>query len=184
MLTFDFGPKPHHVIANVPFSLTTPLLRRLLQQNHWDTAVLLLQWEVARKRAGVGGTTMLTASWWPWYEFSLGKRVPAAAFTPMPTVDGGILIIRRRAVPLVPSELLKDYQYLVRQAFTGPGHGLRVILWRHFPDRIVDDWMSRSASTAEPCRVTSNPTPGHPCSDSTDNSGFREASRPAIPLAL
>jgi len=143
MLTFDFGPKPHHVIANVPFSLTTPLLRRLLQQNHWDTAVLLLQWEVARKRAGVGGTTMLTASWWPWYEFSLGERVPAAAFTPMPTVDGGILIIRRRAVPLVPSELLKDYQYLVRQAFTGPGRGLRAILRRHFPDRVVDDWISR-----------------------------------------
>jgi hypothetical protein len=32
MLTFDFGPAPHHVIANVPFSLTTPLLRRCEQE--------------------------------------------------------------------------------------------------------------------------------------------------------
>lgn len=143
MLTFDFGPNPHHVIANVPFSLTTPLLRGLLQQNHWHTAVLLLQWEVARKRAGVGGTTMLTASWWPWYEFSLGSRVPAAAFSPVPTVDGGILIIRRRAVPLVPSELRKDYQDLVRQTFTGRGRGLRGILRRHLPDGVVHDWMSQ-----------------------------------------
>lgn len=143
MLTFDFGPKPHHVIANVPFSLITPLLRGLLQQNHWHTAVLLLQWEVARKRAGVGGTTMLTASWWPWYEFSLGSRVPAAAFSPVPTVDGGILKIRRRAIPLVPPELLKDYQDLVRQTFTGRGRGLRTILRKHLPDRVVDDWMSR-----------------------------------------
>jgi 23S rRNA (adenine-N6)-dimethyltransferase len=143
MLTFDFGPKPHHVIANVPFSVTTPLLRRLLQQAHWDTAVLLLQWEVARKRAGVGGTTMLTASWWPWYEFSLGSRVPATAFTPVPTVDGGILAIRRRASPLVPSGERKNYQDLVRQAFTGRGRGLRAILRNHLPDRVVEDWMSR-----------------------------------------
>jgi 23S rRNA (adenine-N6)-dimethyltransferase len=143
MLTFDFGPNPHHVIANVPFSLTTALLRRFLQQNAWDTAVLLLQWEVARKRAGVGGTTMLTASWWPWYEFSLGSKVPAVAFAPVPTVDGGILTIRRRAAPLVPSELRKDYQDLVRQTFTGRGRGLRAILRKHFPDRVVDDWMCR-----------------------------------------
>jgi 23S rRNA (adenine-N6)-dimethyltransferase len=143
MLTFDFGPKPHHVIANVPFSVTTPLLRRLLRQDHWDTAVLLLQWEVARKRAGVGGTTMLTASWWPWYELSLGSRVPAAAFTPVPTVDGGILVIRRRASPLVPSEERTNYQDLVRHAFTGRGRGLRAILRKHLPDRVVEDWMSR-----------------------------------------
>ena len=143
MLTFDFGPKPHNVIANVPFSVTTPLLRRLLQQNHWDTAVLLVQWEVARKRAGVGGTTMLTASWWPWYEFSLGSRVPAAAFTPVPTVDGGILVIRRRASPLVPSEGRTNYQDLVRHAFTGRGRGLRAILRNLLPDRVVEDWMSR-----------------------------------------
>ncbi len=143
MLTFDFGPKPHNVIANVPFSVTTPLLRRLLQQNYWDTAVLLVQWEVARKRAGVGGTTMLTASWWPWYEFSLGSRVPAAAFTPVPTVDGGILVIRRRASPLVPSEGRTNYQDLVRHAFTGRGRGLRAILRNLLPDRVVEDWMSR-----------------------------------------
>ena len=142
MLNFDFGPHSHHVVANVPFSLTTALLRRLLRQSLWDTAVLLLQWEVARKRAGVGGTTMLTASWWPWYEFSLGKRVPAAAFAPVPTVDGGILVIRRRPSPLIPSAERKDYQDLVRQAFTGPGRGLPAVLRGHLPERFVRGWLS------------------------------------------
>jgi 23S rRNA (adenine-N6)-dimethyltransferase len=141
MLTFEFGRHPHHVAANVPFHLTTPLLRRLLRGSHWDTAVLLLQWEVARKRAGVGGTTMLTASWWPWYEFALGPRVPAAAFAPVPSVDGGILVIRRRAVPLVAPEDRADYQELVRHAFTGPGRGLPAVLRRHLSERTVRQWM-------------------------------------------
>jgi 23S rRNA (adenine-N6)-dimethyltransferase len=141
LLTYDFGRHPHHVAANVPFSLTTPLLRRLLRQSHWDTAVLLLQWEVARKRAGVGGTTMLTATWWPWYEFALGTRVPARAFAPMPSVDGGILVIRRRAVPLLGAEDRPGYQGFVRDAFTGRGRGLPAILRRHLSERVVRSWM-------------------------------------------
>jgi 23S rRNA (adenine-N6)-dimethyltransferase len=109
----------HHVVSNVPFGITTPVLRHLLRQGAWTTAVLLLQWEVARKRAAVGGTTLLTASWWPWYEFGLAGRVPASAFRPRPRVDGGILVIRRREVPLVPLAERGPYQRLVREAFRG-----------------------------------------------------------------
>jgi 23S rRNA (adenine-N6)-dimethyltransferase len=109
----------HQVVANVPFGITTPVLRHLLGQRAWVTAVLLLQWEVARKRAAVGGTTLLTASWWPWYEFGLAGRVPASAFRPRPGVDGGILVIRRRPVPLVPPVERAPYQRLVREAFRG-----------------------------------------------------------------
>ncbi|HRE01380.1 MAG TPA: rRNA adenine N-6-methyltransferase family protein, partial [Ilumatobacteraceae bacterium] len=48
------------IVGNVPFHLTTPILRRLLSSGTWTNAVLLTQWEVARKRAGVGGSTMMT----------------------------------------------------------------------------------------------------------------------------
>jgi 23S rRNA (adenine-N6)-dimethyltransferase len=115
----QFRPAVPNVVSNVPFGITTPVLRHLLGQRAWTTAVLLLQWEVARKRAAVGGTTLLTASWWPWYEFGLGGRVPASAFRPRPGVDGGILVIRRRAVPLVPPAERGAYQRLVREAFRG-----------------------------------------------------------------
>ncbi|HYH31950.1 MAG TPA: 23S ribosomal RNA methyltransferase Erm [Pseudonocardia sp.] len=118
MLRFRLDADPH-VVSNVPFGITTPLLRHLLGQHAWTTAVLLLQWEVARKRAAVGGTTLLTASWWPWYEFRLAGRVPASAFRPRPAVDGGILVLRRRPVPLVPPAERAAYQRLVREAFRG-----------------------------------------------------------------
>jgi 23S rRNA (adenine-N6)-dimethyltransferase len=142
MLSFDFGARPHHVVANVPFSLTTPLLRRLVRQQHWDTALLVLQWEVARKRAGLGGTTMFTAIWWPWYEFSLRTRVPATAFAPRPSVDGGILQITRRQTPLVPAAQRRSYQDLVRACFTGRGRGLPAILSGRLPERVVRGWMA------------------------------------------
>jgi 23S rRNA (adenine-N6)-dimethyltransferase len=145
MLGFEFGARPHHVVANVPFSVTTPLLRRLAGQEHWHTALLVLQWEVARKRAGVGGTTMFTAGWWPWYQFSLCGRVPAAAFAPRPSVDGGILQAQRRTAPLLPASERRPYQDLIRVAFTGSGRGLPAILRSRLPERSVRDWMAAEA---------------------------------------
>ncbi|MDT7654129.1 MAG: rRNA (adenine-N6)-dimethyltransferase [Pseudonocardiales bacterium] len=109
----------HHVVSKLPFGITTPVLRHLLAQRAWSTAVLLLQWEVARTRAAVGGTTLLTASWWPWYEFALAGRVPSTAFRPRPGVDGGILVVGRRPVSLVEPSDRAAYQRLVREAFRG-----------------------------------------------------------------
>ncbi len=118
------------VVSNVPFSLTTPVLRHLLHSPGWVRAVLLVQWEVAKKRAGVGGTTQLTAQWWPWLDFTLDRRVPATAFRPRPSVDGGILVIDRRERPLLPVRQRRGYQAWVRQVFAGPGRGLPDILAR------------------------------------------------------
>lgn len=109
------------IVGNIPFHITTPLLRRLLNQKSWATAVLTTQWEVARKRAGVGGSTMMSAQAAPWYEFSLEKPVPARAFTPMPSVDGGVLRIERRASALVPFRQRTGYEAFVKKVFTGRG---------------------------------------------------------------
>ncbi|MFC0582085.1 23S ribosomal RNA methyltransferase Erm [Micrococcoides hystricis] len=118
------------VVGNLPFHLTTPILRKLLTSSCWQHAIILVQWEVARKRAGVGGATMLTAQSAPWYEFTLVGRVPAQHFRPVPTVDGGVLHIHRRAKPLVPEPQRRDYQRFVKSVFTARGRGLRQILTR------------------------------------------------------
>lgn len=128
ILRFRFPRRPHVVVGNLPFHLTTSIMRRLLAAPGWRTAVLLVQWEVARRRAGVGGASLLTAAWWPWYAFEVHARVPARSFRPAPSVDGGLLTMTRRAVPLVAER--EPYQDFVRHVFTGRGHGLREILER------------------------------------------------------
>ncbi|MGE2732326.1 23S ribosomal RNA methyltransferase Erm [Mycolicibacterium vaccae] len=115
---------PYVAVGNLPFHLTTAVMRRLLHAPHWTLAVLLVQWEVARRRAGVGGATMMTAQWWPWVDFRLDCRVPASAFRPRPTVDGGVVVMSRRTQPLVHPKDLDRYQRFVHAVFTGKGHGL------------------------------------------------------------
>lgn len=112
------------VVGNVPYHLTTPILRRILTRRDGNHAILLTQWEVARKRAGVGGSTMMTAQTAPWFAFSLHGRVPAWCFRPRPSVDGGILRIERRRDPLLPPADRRRYEAFVRRVFTGRGGSL------------------------------------------------------------
>lgn len=119
------------VVSSIPFHITTRVLRHLLRSPSWGYAVLIAQWEVARKRAGVGGATQLTAQWWPWFQFDLDRRIPSSSFMPRPSVDGGLFTVRRRTEPLVPLRQQRAYQAWVERVFTGRGRGLPDILRRN-----------------------------------------------------
>lgn len=122
-------PGTQHVLTgNLPFHQTTAMLRKVLHAPGWTDAVLLVQWEVARRRAGVGGSSMMTAQWWPWVEFAVEGRVPSSAFAPTPGVDGGVLVMTRRTEPLLGPEDHKSYREFVHAVFTGRGKGLAAIL--------------------------------------------------------
>lgn len=125
------------VVSNIPFHLTTPILRHLLRSPSWRHAVLVTQWEVARKRAGVGGATQLTAQWWPWYSFALDRRIASTAFRPRPSVDAGLLLVDRRDTPLVPVPRRGHYQPWVARVFASRGRGLVQILGRNGVPRAV-----------------------------------------------
>jgi 23S rRNA (adenine-N6)-dimethyltransferase len=140
-LNYPLPHAPHVIVGNLPFHLTTAMLRRILHGPGWTDAVLLVQWEVARRRAAIGGATMMTAQWWPWFEFGLVRKVSAASFNPRPSVDGGLLTISRRPDPLVDSTDRRRYQAMVHQVFTGRGHGVAQILCRRLARASVRKWL-------------------------------------------
>ncbi|HLR93916.1 MAG TPA: 23S ribosomal RNA methyltransferase Erm [Jiangellaceae bacterium] len=129
-LRYRLPSKPHVIVGNLPFDQTTAMLRHILHAPWWTEAILMTQWEVARRRAAVGGATMMTAQWWPWFEFTLAGRVPSAAFTPRPGVDAGLLVTRRRGRSLVARTQRKPYASFVHAVFTSKGRGLQEILPR------------------------------------------------------
>lgn len=129
-LRYHLPASPHVIVGNLPFHITTAVLRKLLHAPGWTRAVLLLQWEVARRRAGVGGATMMTAQWWPWFNFRLHSRVSSHAFNPSPGVDGGLMVMERRESPLLPGDQARDYRSFVHAVFTGRGRGMRDIAGR------------------------------------------------------
>ncbi|HTT91967.1 MAG TPA: rRNA adenine N(6)-methyltransferase family protein [Acidimicrobiales bacterium] len=116
-LTWPLPARPFRALACVPFGATTAILHRLLDDplTPLTRADLVVQWEVARKRAAAPPATLLSAAWAPWWQFHLGPRLPATEFRPVPRVDGGSLVVTRRSPPLLPASMAPAYNEFVRR---------------------------------------------------------------------
>jgi len=113
---------PYRVLANLPFHVTAAVLRRLLDDpgGGLERADLVVQWQVARARSRSSPgppTDLLGASWGPWWEFRRGRRLPAHLFRPPPSVDAAMLVVTRRASPLLAREDAERYVSFVSRGF-------------------------------------------------------------------
>jgi 23S rRNA (adenine-N6)-dimethyltransferase len=118
-LALPLPREPFRVVGSLPFGQTTDMLRRLLDDPHtaMRRADLIVQWDVARKRAATPPTTLLSTLWAPWWEFHLGFRIPATEFRPIPRVDGGLLTIKRRDPPVLPLSMAEPYADFVHRGW-------------------------------------------------------------------
>jgi 23S rRNA (adenine-N6)-dimethyltransferase len=109
----------HRVAGNVPFQITTALLRRVLDDpsSPCFAADLIVQDGLARKRCAMRPCTMLSLSWLPWWRLSIERLLPAGCFEPRPSVDAALLVARRRSPELVPAGQAASYRALLRRAF-------------------------------------------------------------------
>jgi len=100
ILEFDLTalPADYKVVANIPYYLTSNLIRVLAEStNSPSLAVLLIQKEVAeRVAAKPGSTSLLSISAQFYFEVSLDQVIKAEAFTPPPKVDSQVVVLRRR----------------------------------------------------------------------------------------
>jgi 16S rRNA (adenine1518-N6/adenine1519-N6)-dimethyltransferase len=121
ILAFDFTSLPagYKVVANIPYYLTSNLLRTLSEtKNPPRSATLLTQKEVAeRVAAPPGDMSLLSVSVQFYWDVSLGRIVPAELFTPPPKVDSQILILKRHDQDLFPDVKPKEFFRMVKAGF-------------------------------------------------------------------
>ncbi len=121
IMKFDLTSLPlgYKVVANIPYYLTSNLIRNLSESsNPPAVAVLLVQQEVAQRvTAKPGAMSLLSVSAQFYWEADLGRKVPANLFTPPPKVDSQILILKRRPTPLFEVDE-KQFFRLVRAGFS------------------------------------------------------------------
>lgn len=112
--------EPFSVVANLPFGDGTAILRRLLEPRvPLRRAAVVVQWELAAKRAAVWPSTLLSAWWGAWHELTLVRRLPACAFAPPPAVDAAVLLAARREEPLVAPKDAAAFDAFLRLGYSG-----------------------------------------------------------------
>lgn len=121
ILSFDFSDLPagYKVVANIPYYLTSNLIRVMSESsNPPQTAVILIQKEVAeRVCAKPGDLSLLSITAQYYWIVSLGALVPAVLFTPPPKVDSQVLIMQFRPSPLFGAIDTKVFFRLVKAGF-------------------------------------------------------------------
>jgi 16S rRNA (adenine1518-N6/adenine1519-N6)-dimethyltransferase len=121
ILRLDFTQLPpnYKVVANIPYYLTSNLIRVISETpNPPAAAVLLVQKEVAQRVAAApGAMSILSVTAQFYWQASLGRLIPAELFTPPPKVDSQILILHRQTMPLFPDVEPKAFFRLVKAGF-------------------------------------------------------------------
>jgi len=115
------------VVANIPYYITSALIRHLLEANHKPTRmVLTVQLEVAERiLARDGKMSLLALSVQVYGKPELKARIPAGCFYPPPEVDSAVLSIELYEEPLVPSGSLDLFFKLAHAGFAQKRKTLR-----------------------------------------------------------
>jgi 16S rRNA (adenine1518-N6/adenine1519-N6)-dimethyltransferase len=121
------GQPDYYVVANIPYYITSALLRHLLEAEvHPDRMALTVQLEVARRIcASPGEMSLLALSVQVYGEPRIAARIPAGAFYPVPKVDSAVVRVDFFCEPRIPATDLEVFFRLAKAGFSQKRKTLR-----------------------------------------------------------
>lgn len=154
ILSFNLSqlPKGCKVAANVPYYITSKIVRLLLESPNPPAHIaLLVQKEVAERLAAPAGQmSTLSVSAQFYADVNLGQVVPAELFTPPPEVDSQIISLHYHG-PKFTDVSTKDFFRVVKAGFAERRKKLRSSLsgGLQFSKPEVDDLLTMAGISAE-----------------------------------
>ncbi|MEF2967841.1 23S ribosomal RNA methyltransferase Erm [Paenibacillus sp. M1] len=124
---------PFCVIANIPFSITTAILEKLLgaEGKAFQKGALILEKGAARRFTQRDTLEPRLLMWRTQFQFEIENFIPRTHFAPPPRVDAAIVRIMRRERPLVPAKEGRRFAafaaYMLREPRLMAAHALRGI---------------------------------------------------------
>jgi 16S rRNA (adenine1518-N6/adenine1519-N6)-dimethyltransferase len=114
-------PAGSRVVGNLPYYVSSPLLRRILDlRDRVRDAHVMLQEEVARRIASPPGSRrygILSVLFALWADVDVPLQFPPGAFRPPPRVSSALLRVRFRKEPRADVPDLQSFERLLQQAF-------------------------------------------------------------------
>jgi 16S rRNA (adenine1518-N6/adenine1519-N6)-dimethyltransferase len=111
--------RPYTVVANIPYYITGPILRRFLEADTPpESLVLMVQREVGERLAATPGRMSMLAVFAQIYtRVQVMRIVPATSFLPPPAVASAVIRLQRLEMPAIPPDDLPFFFRVVRAGF-------------------------------------------------------------------
>ncbi|MFD1039892.1 16S rRNA (adenine(1518)-N(6)/adenine(1519)-N(6))-dimethyltransferase RsmA [Virgibacillus byunsanensis] len=136
----NFKPdQPIHIVANLPYYITTPILMKLLrEQLPVSSLTVMIQKEVAERMAAKPNSKSygsLTVAVQYYTEAEVVMKVPKSVFMPQPNVDSSVLRLTTRENPPVHVENEDHFFSIVQASFAQRRKTLRNNLSHFFKEK-------------------------------------------------
>lgn len=117
----------YRVVANIPYYITSALIRKLLEADPKPGCIVLtVQREVAERiTAAPGDLSLLALSVQVYGKPYIAARIPATAFYPPPKVDSAVVRVDLYPGPRIPEQRLERFFRLAKAGFSQKRKTLR-----------------------------------------------------------
>jgi len=125
-LKYDIKEAEYKIFSNIPFNITSEIMRKILYtRNPPIDSYLVMQEEAANKFYGHPYETEFSVLVKPWFDIIIVRKFRRTDFIPVPAVDVVLLNVRKREKPLVPSDNSMDYKRFVKHGYEAWKKSLR-----------------------------------------------------------
>ncbi len=122
-LDMKLPSSPYKVFSNIPFHLSSPILRKLTESDHSPEAIyLVVQKQFANKLLPDSDrfTGQLGMMIGPLFAVRIRKRLKRTDFWPHPNVDTVFVELIRRDEPLIDATQMHTYRHFIEGCFSDP----------------------------------------------------------------
>lgn len=120
-LTMDTPSEPYKVFSNIPFHLSSPIIRKLTEASHPPDAIYLIVQKQFAQKLLIGTdafTGLLGAMITPVFTARIRYKLQRTDFSPSPAVDTVFIELLRRDTPLVKPDKMNEYRDFVEHCFS------------------------------------------------------------------
>ncbi len=156
-LKFNLPDTEYKVFSNLPFNITSAVIRKLTSDENFQEGYLVVQKEAARRFIGYPEATMnsmVSLLLKPWFDLSIHWQFRRSDFIPQPNVDTSMIRIIRVRQPLVDrnnANLYRDYVVYNYNRLNFANKDVNVILgkFRRFVETASSEEKAKVSKKAE-----------------------------------
>jgi 23S rRNA (adenine-N6)-dimethyltransferase len=96
--------EPFIVVSNIPYSITTPIMKMLLNKplSVFQRGVIVMEKGAARRFTSRLVKDPYIIAWRMWFDIRYVKGISRRNFSPPPSVDSAMIMIKRKKKPIIP----------------------------------------------------------------------------------
>lgn len=155
ILKIKLPSEPFVVVSNIPFAITTDIMKLLLNnpKNNLQKAFIIMEKGAAKRFSSTPIKDWYVMAWRMWFDIKLEKEISRDNFTPSPKVDCALISIVRKKEPLVLYKNAKVLQSLLAYGLKYPtvsvSHFLRSIFTAPQVKRVMNATKANSEDTVK-----------------------------------